>query len=129
MSAPAKKSWHAITFPNGNTIVEQNDLRLPHFCVWGPGGTTRSDAARNQQRLAESLRDHLNGGDPPPWLADVERTSETRADGCDGTSIEATGPMVDADPPNEQWEEDGSEHAERARIALMERLMPSGGLD
>lgn len=114
--------WISRYFPSGTTIVARKDGAQPHFYIYGPGGETESDSDRNRYKVCEEIRDYLNGGERPKWLDDLERVSEIHAKALDGTSITATGPSIDANPPRCQWVSDESEEAQNARARLMDRL-------
>lgn len=143
MSEHRKEDWRVRCFQSGTMIVHdasaptvpfQYGVRClsPHLYVYGPGyGTEDSEdaAVRNRHRCCEELASFLNGGPRPPWLDDLTRASETRAEDLDGTSITATGPMIDRNPPACDWIDDPSPEAQDARARLMDRLGIPGPTD
>lgn len=93
----------------------------PWLYIYGPGEP--DDGQSNRYKVCEDVRDYLNGRIPrPKWLDDLQRTSEEKAEGIDRTSIRATGPMIDINPPWCHWEEDNSVDAKNARARLMDHL-------
>jgi hypothetical protein len=123
MNATATKTWECQYFGSGTTIVTQCVPRQPHYYIYGPRneGDERAET-RDRFRTCEQIRDFLNGGDRPAWLDDMERRDEISAEGLDGTSIFATGPSIDRDPPNLDWIQDDSDEAKSARARLMDLL-------
>ena len=126
--------WECVYYQSGTMIVRdtsqptepfkygEGDTR-PHFYIYGPGGTDDDDGTRNRYKVCDDVRDYMNGGERPKWLDDLTRVSEERAEDLDGTSITATGPMVDSDPPKCFWVQDDSDEAKNARARLMDRLL------
>jgi hypothetical protein len=131
-----REDWHVRWFASGTMIVEDRaspheayefGVRClsPHLYVFGPGYGTDDgpdQAIRDRYRCCEELAAFLNGGPRPAWLDDLRRTSEAHAEDIDGTSVTATGPMVDRDPPKCDWINDPSPEAQDARARLMDRL-------
>ena len=115
-----KEPWRVECFLSGTQIV--TDGTWPHYYVYGPGGADEGEADRNRYRVCCDLRDYLNGGERPAWLDDLVRVSESHAEALDHTSITATGPMIDADPPKLHWVQDDSDEAKAARARLMDAL-------
>jgi hypothetical protein len=97
----------------------------PHLYVYGPGNADEAKYIRDRIKCCEDIRDYLNGGERPAWLDDMQRVSETHATDMDGTSITATGPSYDANPPSCHWRQDESPEARDARSRLMDRLFLS----
>jgi len=114
-------SWKTRCFQSGTTIVT-NDEPGPHFYVYGPQDSNEDDQQANRHKVCEEIRDYMNGGKRPKWLDDMDRRREDSAEGLDGTSIHAVGPIVDRDPPNRIWGEDASIDAKNNRARLMDRL-------
>lgn len=117
----ATKTFELQCFESGTMIV--TDGTWPHCYVYGPRNDDEDQGVRDRFKVCEDIRDYLNGGERPKWLDDLERTSEESASDLDGTSITATGPMIDRDPPNCLWVFDDSEKAKDARARLMDRLL------
>lgn len=110
-------------YGSGTHLVARSDpCSDPWLYVYGPNSEDETVYAHDRWKVCQDLCDFLNGGTRPAWLNDLERTSEDHAEDLDGTSISATGPMIDADPPNLHWVQDDSWTAKLARAALMDRL-------
>jgi hypothetical protein len=114
-------------FPSGTQIVTQGIAGEPHLYVFGPADPDEGQCDRNRFHVCEQIADFLNGGARPEWFDQLERRGEESAEDLDGTRIYATGPMIDADPPNLNWVEDDSEDARNKRARLMDRLFGIGG--
>ena len=98
----------------------------PHLYIFGPGGNDQRESDSNRYKVCEDIAAFLNGGVHPAWLDDLERINEDHAIGLDRTSITATGPSVDKDPPKCWWVDDKSPEACIARASLIDRLfLPS----
>lgn len=131
-----REDWQVRGFASGTMIVQDQAAPFepfaygvrctkPHLYVYGPGyGTNYSETAAVQNRYfcCTALAVFLNGGPRPRWLDDLRRVSETHAEDLDGTSITATGPMIDRNPPRCDWINDPSPEAQDARARLMDRL-------
>lgn len=66
--------------------------------------------------------------DRPAWMDDMRRDSERSLIGCDNSSIYATGPSYDANPPHMFWRECDDEDARNARARLIDRLCGIGAM-
>lgn len=114
--------WIHQLFESGTQIVRRDDSEGPWLYVYGPAGEDEGSTDRNRYHTCDQLMNFLNGGPRPAWLDDLDRVNETALEGPDGTRIDATGPMVDRDPPNLQWWNDESDEAKDARARLIDRL-------
>ena len=123
--------WRVECYQSGTVVVTEGKTAAtkfgvrsvgPHLYVYGPHSRDESKRDRDRRAVAEDLAVFLNGGTRPKWLDDMERTTEDSAKGLGGTSIRATGPSVDTNPPNCFWKEDDSDDATNARARLMDRL-------
>jgi hypothetical protein len=113
-------TWLVQCYPSGTMVVVK--AGGPWLYVYGPGGENEEQYNANRRQCCKDLANFLNGGDRPAWLNDLRRHSEDYASDLDGTSIAATGPMYDADPPKLLWKQDESQEAKDARARLMDRL-------
>ncbi len=132
--------WERRWYGSGTVTVEDLDsyepfefgikCRKPNLYVFGPGFGTddcEDSLVRDRLVMADQLADYLNGkSERPKWIDDMERISETKLDGGDGSSIEATGPMVDANPPSCDWVIDPSPDAHNARARLIDLVVGIG---
>ena len=118
--------WQVQCFPSGTHLVRDTNAPDPHLYVYGPGGEDDSAYEENRYLVCQQLAEFMNGGARPGWLDDLYRVTETHAEALDHTSITATGPSVDIDPPNLDWRQDNSEDAHNARARLMDRLFLNG---
>lgn len=125
--------WEVRAYASGTMTVQDMEAPTktfkygvldlsPWFYVYGPGNEDEDQWMRDRWKVCEDLCDYMNGGQRPAWIDDMERISEVEAIALDGTSITATGPMVDRDPPNCNWDQDRSVEAVNARARLMDRL-------
>lgn len=112
--------WAVRSFQSGTVIVDRQHGHLPHYYVHGYYVHRASEAAR--YRVAEQLRDWLNGGERLVWMDNAYRDSETRLTHEDGFAITATGPMVDREPGAGDWVENDSREAKDARARLIDQL-------
>ncbi len=116
------QEWRAQAFPSGTHIVTDGSAG-PWPWLWvlviNP-----ADIEDDADRFAacEDLARFLNGGPRPAWLEDMERPDEETVVGADGSCIEATGPMYDANPPNLMWFQREDDEAKDARARLIDRL-------
>lgn len=136
VNSVVSERWECRYYGSGTCIVENaigpkeafkygvHNLS-PHFHIYGPANGDEANYMRDRMKCCEDIRDFMNGGERPKWLDDLHRVSETHANDLDGTSITATGPMVDVDPPACNWRQDESQEAKDARARLMDRLFLS----
>jgi len=127
------EDWQVQCFQSGTMIVANVAIpsipfaygmnpQVPWLYIYGPGELDE-DCQKNRYQLCVDVATYLMGrGNRPRWLDDLRRVSEERAEDIDGTSIEATGPMVDKKPPCCIWYPDESYEAKNARARLMDRL-------
>jgi hypothetical protein len=115
-------TWKPQFFGSGTCIVTSLEAKKPHLYVYGPRNDDDGQCQRDRMKMCYQLADFLNGGDRPAWLDDMERRSEDACDDLDGSSIRATGPSIDRNPPALDWWEDGSDEANSNRARLMDRL-------
>lgn len=113
------------SYHSGTCVVMPNEAKQPWLYVYGPVNPDEGKRHRQRFAMCRELADFLNGGVRPTWLDDMERKSETEATDLDGSSIVATGPMIDRDPPKCSWCDDESDAAKAARARLMDRLFLS----
>lgn len=113
-------AWKPQFFGSGTCVV-QRSYNEPWLYVYGPANPDEAKYVRDRMQLCYDLAAYLNGGSRPAWLADMDRISEREAIDLDGTSVTATGPLYDADPPRLVWRERGDDDDARAR--LMDRLL------
>lgn len=113
--------WMVQTYQSG-TMVVVSSFGGPWLYVYGPGNGDEKKYNQDRFQCCRDLCAYLNAGSRPRWLDDLKRVSETHAIDLDGTSITATGPMVDVNPPACDWRQDESEEAKDARARLMDRL-------
>ena len=108
--------WNTMMFGSGTHIVKRDVADEPWLYVYGPRDEDDSQPVRYS--MCKELERFLNGGQRPLWLCDMARVSEEELIGADGSSISATGPLYDADPPNLRWEtcEDVESKNKRARL-------------
>ena len=121
--------WTCRFFGSGTMVVTRDVASLPHFYVYGPMGADESETYQNRRKCCHELCEYLNGGTRPLWLGDMKRTQEQSIWDLDGTSIRATGPMVDIDPPSLNWKEDTSIQADDARARLIDKLKGASDAD
>jgi len=115
--------WDCAFFGSGTTIVRLKEHQhRPHLYVYSDSTLDEDRWMRDRYAMCYQLRDHMNGGDRPVWLDDIERLTETFAKALTGASISAVGPMVDADPPNLNWVWDESDDAKNDRARLMDAV-------
>ena len=125
----SERTWQPRYYGSGTTIVTSDEPGKPHYYLYGPFDPDEGKCQRNRHVMCEQLADYLNGGDRPKWLDDMERISEAVARDLDGSSITATGPMVDRNPPHLDWWQDDSDEAKDARARLMDDLFFANQLD
>ena len=114
-------SWQPEFYVSGTCIVvDRESVRTPHLYIYGPRHEDDDKTQTQRMRLCYEIAEYMNGGERPSWIDDLERRSEDSADDLDGTSIRATGPSVDVNPPNLDWREDVSDEAVLARARLMD---------
>lgn len=118
--ADRQPRWHTESYESGTTVV-MHDYGQPWLYVYVPGSDI--DDGRYRLGACEALADFLNGGARPRWLDDMERYGERMLRGTDGSFVQATGPMYDADPPRLNWCEREDASAVDARARLIDRLM------
>lgn len=130
MSLVASEIWEPAFYGSGTCLVRRrDDYRAPYLYVCGPRNDDDDQWMRDRYAMCYQLTEYLNGGKRPLWLADMRRTKEDEATDLDGSSIRATGPMVDKDPPNLHWVEDDSYEAAIARARLMDMVFGIKGSD
>lgn len=122
IESPPKEAWRPMFYGSGTCNVSTFLPRMPYLYVCGPRHEDDDISQRNRMQMCYELAEFLNGGSRPPWLDDMERRSEDSCDDLDGSSIRATGPSIDIDPPNLNWREDNSDEAKDDRARLMDRL-------
>lgn len=122
MSTLAAAAWRVQSYPSGTHVV--TDLSpgpwlhvLACNTALGEG-----DVDRLKWSMCDDLARFLNGGPRPAWLDDMERCGPDALEGADGSRIEATGPMYDADPPNLNWRQRDDSAARDARAELIDRI-------
>lgn len=120
--------WRVESFPSGTCIVTTRE-RGPHLYVYGPKPVGPKDeegddpvADRARYQMCEQLAAWLNGGDRPVWMDDMQRVSEIELQGTDGSSITATGPSYDANPPALDWRQCDDQESRDARARLIDRM-------
>jgi hypothetical protein len=101
----------------GGLLTEDSALEAVQLWIDVPGDDDVS--MRVKVRMCIEVRDFLNGGPRPKWLADMHRTSEDHASGADGSSIRAIGPGVTIGGYTTQ---DRSDRARDLRARLMDRI-------
>jgi hypothetical protein len=125
--------WHPAYYGSGTTIVTTHEPENPWYYIYGPtilGDETAYTQAR--QKMCEDITAYLNKKSPrPDWLEHMERLSEEKLTGKNGTpmqgaSIEATGPMFDANPPALQWQVRKDVEAQYSRARIIDRLFGFG---
>ena len=114
MNATARL-WSVQSFPDGQHAVSDGGP--------GPWLEVRHADGPTQYAMAQGLARLLNCGPSEPWLADMDRITDAEIIGSDGCSVRATGPAIDADPPNGDWREQEGEPFETARRQLMDRIL------
>ena len=119
--------WRVGHYQSGTVNVEDRSGSDTWLSVYGPRIEDDDEYQSVRLEYAHSLCRWLRGEEQrPAWLDDMERVSESRAVGADGTSITACGPMYDADPPKLSWRRDESEEGKAKRARLMDRVfLPS----
>lgn len=115
--------WSPRFYQSGTMIVVHCDVPS-HYYLYGPGNADEDAAQRDRAQMCRDLADYLNGGHEPKWLADMKRVSDGYAMDIDGSSIRATGPSVDTNPPHCFWVEDNSPEAVACRKHIMDHLFP-----
>lgn len=116
--------WQVRCYGSGTTNVEDMDSHagespwLYVVVVYPIDG----DRSRQRYEMCQDLCRFLNGGPRPAWLDDMERVSEYELSAVDGSSVQACGPMFDADPPNLNWQTRQDDDAKNARARLIDRL-------
>lgn len=115
--------WQVACYESGTMIVTRGHSH-PWLYVYGPQNPDEAQRTRDRFAMCEQLRDFLNGTSPRPvWLDDMKRMQEESIFDWDGSSITATGPMVDRNPPRCDWWQDTSDEAKNARARLIDRLI------
>lgn len=119
--------WEPQFFGSGTTIVTRvNAPKQPHLYIYGPGSDDEGRAQAMRYAMCHQLADWLNGGERPAWMDDMRRDSERSLIGCDNSSIYATGPSYDANPPHLFWRECDDDESRNARARLIDRLCGIG---
>lgn len=129
----SSEQWKVVCYESGTmNVVDTLGPKVPFaygmsrttpwLYIFGPGGSNQSESDSNRYKVCEDIAAFLNGGARPAWLDDMERINEDHAIGLDRTSITATGPCIDRDPPKCWWVDDKSPEACNARARLMDRL-------
>lgn len=118
MTQQQTETWTRRAYGSGTQIVTSGQPDRPHLYVYGLVG---DDISRT--RICEDLVLLLNDDRRPAWWDDISRVSEVLLMACDGTSIFATGPYLDTDPPNGAWAERQDDEGKDARARLIDRLV------
>lgn len=115
--------WEPAFYGSGTTLVRLKGAeRKPWLYIYSDSAIDEDRWMRDRYQMCYDLTAFMNGGARPAWLSDFERTGETQVVSLSGGSITATGPMVDADPPNLNWQQDDSEDAKSDRARLMDAM-------
>lgn len=123
MSAVASgQLWRVQVYGSGTHIVTDDSGVYLYVVVVSP---IDMDDDRLRYSICEDLARFLNGGRRPAWLKDLARPFGNCLIGDDGTNIQATGPLYDADPPNLIWQERNDAKSRNARSKLIGRLVHS----
>ena len=113
--------WRVECYGSGTHIVTTRRAGEPWLYVYGPYIETSIDKIRF--RMCEEIADFMNDSSKrPAWLDDMRRISETRLEGVDGSTVFATGPMYDKDPPKCYWTVCEDQESKDKRARLMDRL-------
>lgn len=113
--------WRVVFYGSGTHVVTTNRPEEPWFYVYGPLAQEGFDDVR--YKMCEDLSAFMNGSSRRPlWLDDMTRVSETLLEGFDGSSVFATGPMYDTDPPKLCWAEKQDQEAKDKRARLIDKL-------
>lgn len=116
--------WEPRFYGSGTTIVAlKTHTHKPHLYVYSDSAVNEDRWMRDRYAMCNQLADFMNGGgERPVWLDDMERINEVSARALTGASIDATGPMIDIDPPNLNWRQDESDEAKNDRARLMDAV-------
>lgn len=120
--------WYAESYPSGTQVVT-NRSGGPWLTVYGPKPVGPVDdegddaqAIKNRYAMCDGLKEFLNGGKRPAWLADMRRTAEETLMGDDGSRIDATGPTCKDDEHPNGWRFRDDQAAQDMRARLVDRL-------
>jgi hypothetical protein len=119
-----KPYWRTCCFSSGTHIVTSRLPNLPWLYIYGPNCSGAEESFDDiRYKMCEEISSYLNNEiKRPDWLYDMERVSETRIIGVDGSSIFATGPKHDVDPPKCVWRDRDDEVSKNARAKLINQL-------
>ena len=117
--------WRKMTFGSGTQIVDREPQQrgMPHYHIGHAAADCEGDHLRYE--IGKELEVWLNGGEEPWWMDLLYRESPDSVKTPHGSSIRATGPMVDrAEPPGwGLWAEDERDDAKIARGLMADALM------
>ncbi len=114
--------WYCHCYPTGACVVTTGLAGRPWFYV-----NFEEVGTKNRIVIGRQIASYLNlQRHRPAWFADMERVSAEVIAGIDGTSVTASGPVFDADPPNLKWQEVVTPEAVKARGQLMDLLFSIG---
>jgi len=117
--------WTHQLFGSGTQTVslEPYTPKQPHYHIGHAAAD--NDGQHLRYEIAKELEAWLNGGPEPWWMELLHRESPDSVKTPHGSSIRATGPMIDkAEPPSwGMWAEDESDDAKISRGLLIDALM------
>lgn len=102
--------WEAKHLPNSASIVLQSIDKhaRPYLQIQSDVGTDAERERRDRELMCEEVVRYLNGGEPPIWLADMERTGLESLSSPEGAFINAIGPLKQKNGKLEQCKDQAS---------------------
>lgn len=98
-------------------LVEKN--KKPHVSVYADKAVSKEREQRDQRIMCNEIKDFLNGGKRPAWVADLDKFGEFGLFSPCGSYVIATGPYIESEAIDGEFDWDETPESVAARKELI----------